>query len=57
MKKRFTLQSVIEKVQKLVAENRFENIWVPLEDQTHSKMNESFVLMYLLSNSDSKFRI
>ena len=57
MKKRFSIQTILNKFKKLVAKIKQEEIWMPNEKHKPMKMNESFVLMYLLKNSDDHLKI
>ena len=58
IKKRFPIQTIVDKFKYLVAQKKLKNIWMPVENSSpHITMNESFLLMYLLRNSDQKLKI
>ena len=57
MKKRFPIQTIVNKFQDMVARIKFQTIWMPNEENQPIKMNAEFVLMYLLYNSDQQLRI
>ena len=57
IKKRFPIQTIINKYKDLVSKNKFEQIWIPTEEKKQIKMNEFFVCQYLLYNSDPRLQI
>ena len=57
VKKRFAIQTVIERFKDLVGRIKREYIWIPSEEQNPMKMNATFVLMYLLNNADHQLRV
>ena len=57
MKKRFSIKTIINKFKKMVAKYKYEEIWIPLEENRSIKMNEYFVFQYILFNSDDHLRI
>ena len=57
MKKRFPIQTIINKFRDEVAKVKLETIWMPNEESNPIKMNAEFVLMYLLNNADQQLRI
>ena len=50
------MQDIIDTVKELVVKNKLETIWKSLEIGKPTKMNETFLLMYLLRNSDKKLK-
>ena len=54
MKKRFPIQTIINKFRDLVSRIKFETIWMPNEESNPIKMNAEFVLMYMLNTSSDK---
>ena len=41
----------------MAAKMKYKNIWSPYEEGSPIKMNEHFLLMYILHNSDKKLKI
>jgi hypothetical protein len=58
VKKGFPIESILRKVKAMVGKEKpMVDIWVPMKMKRSQRMNESFVLMYLLTNSEHKLRI
>ena len=52
IKKRFPIQSVVEKFKILVSKIKYESIWSLNTQNETSKVNEAFVFAYILKNAD-----
>lgn len=52
IKKRFPIKAVLDKFKSLVSKISKINIWNPKSENGTLKVNESFVLCYLLKNAD-----
>ena len=57
IKKRFPLQITLDKFKKLAVSIKNQRLWMPYDYNRPITMNESFIEMYLLYNSDQKLRI
>jgi carboxypeptidase C (cathepsin A) len=57
IKKRFPIKTIINRYKILVSKIKTKSIWVSRSKDGSIKMNESFVLTYLLQNADQRLKI
>lgn len=57
IKKKFAIETMIKLYKKIVSKVKFISIWTPNSLDGVLKVNESFVLAFLLQNADARLRI